>query len=78
MHLVEGIEKLSPNLRLQLLADGEVPHQRKVWVETPDGDGSLLDNTILLYGSGISNSMHFRRKAHRHPAEKPVGPAARP
>ncbi len=23
---------------------------------TPDGDGSLLDNVILLYGSGISNS----------------------
>jgi len=23
---------------------------------TPDGDGSLLDHTILLYGSGISNS----------------------
>lgn len=23
---------------------------------TPDGDGSLLDNTTLLYGSGISNS----------------------
>lgn len=26
---------------------------------TPDGDGSLLDNTTILYGSGISNS-------HRH------------
>jgi hypothetical protein len=24
--------------------------------KTPDGDGSLLDNLILLYGSGISNS----------------------
>ncbi len=23
---------------------------------TPDGDGSLLDHTILLFGSGISNS----------------------
>ncbi len=23
---------------------------------TPDGDGSLLDHIILLYGSGISNS----------------------
>jgi hypothetical protein len=23
---------------------------------TPDGDGSLLDHTILLYGSGISDS----------------------
>jgi hypothetical protein len=23
---------------------------------TPDGDGSLLDQTILLYGGGISNS----------------------
>jgi hypothetical protein len=25
--------------------------------ETPDGDGSLLDNMTILYGSGISNSM---------------------
>jgi len=24
--------------------------------ETPDGDGSLLDHTIILYGAGISNS----------------------
>jgi hypothetical protein len=24
--------------------------------KTPDGDGSLLDNLILLYGGGISNS----------------------
>jgi hypothetical protein len=24
--------------------------------ETPDGDGNLLDNMIILYGSGISNS----------------------
>ena len=23
---------------------------------TPDGDGSLLDHSILLYGSGMSNS----------------------
>jgi hypothetical protein len=23
---------------------------------TPDGDGSLLDHTMILYGSGISNS----------------------
>ncbi|HEV2200664.1 MAG TPA: DUF1552 domain-containing protein [Bryobacteraceae bacterium] len=25
---------------------------------TPDGDGSLLDHTTILYGAGISNSMH--------------------
>jgi Protein of unknown function (DUF1552) len=25
---------------------------------TPDGDGSLLDHMTILYGSGISNSMH--------------------
>jgi len=23
---------------------------------TPDGDGSLLDHTIILYGAGLSNS----------------------
>jgi hypothetical protein len=28
---------------------------------TPDGDGSLLDNTILMYGSNMSNS-----NAHDH------------
>jgi hypothetical protein len=29
--------------------------------ETPDGDGSLLDHTMLLYGSNMSNS-----NAHDH------------
>jgi hypothetical protein len=29
---------------------------------TPDGDGSLLDNLTILYGSGISNS---DRHTHR-------------
>jgi len=29
--------------------------------ETPDGDGSLLDHTVLLYGSNMSNS-----NAHDH------------
>ena len=24
--------------------------------ETPDGDGSLLDHTLLVYGSGMSDS----------------------
>ena len=24
--------------------------------DTPDGDGNMLDNTILIYGSGISNA----------------------
>jgi hypothetical protein len=28
---------------------------------TPDGDGSLLDNSVLLYGSNMSNS-----NAHDH------------
>lgn len=26
--------------------------------QTPDGEGSLLDNMVILYGSGISNSTH--------------------
>ena len=29
---------------------------------TPDGDGSLLDHTIILYGAGLSNS---DRHTHR-------------
>jgi hypothetical protein len=28
----------------------------KKLADTPDGDGSLLDNSVLLYGSGMSNS----------------------
>ena len=24
---------------------------------TPDGDGTLLDNSMILYGAGLSNSM---------------------
>ena len=31
----------------------QVPHQAK---NTPDGDGNLLDHSMILYGSGMSNS----------------------
>ena len=30
--------------------------------DTPDGDGSLLDHSIVLYGSGMSNSNQHDHK----------------
>ena len=35
---------------------GLVPHFLKKLKDTPDGDGSLLDHTIVLYGSAMGDS----------------------
>jgi hypothetical protein len=57
--------------------------------ETPDGDGSVLDHSMILYGSGMSESqVHlrtdlptllvggFKGRGSRHIQEKPVTPIA--
>jgi hypothetical protein len=57
--------------------------------ETPDGDGSVLDHSMILYGSGMSESqIHlrtdlptllvggFKGRGSRHIKEKPATPIA--
>jgi hypothetical protein len=54
-------EKLEMLARIQAFHIGLFGDFLKKLDEIPDGDGSLLDNSILLYGSNMSNS-----NAHDH------------
>jgi len=54
-------EKLEWCARIQTYHLGLFAEFLKKLDATPDGDGSLLDNTILMYGSNMSNS-----NAHDH------------
>jgi hypothetical protein len=60
-HHQNRAEKMEKNVRIQTFnvnMFGEFLTKLKA---TPDGDGSLLDHTVLLYGSNMSNS-----NAHDH------------
>jgi hypothetical protein len=60
-HHQNRAEKMEKNVRIQtfnVTMFGEFLEKLK---NIPDGDGSLLDNTVLLYGSNMSNS-----NAHDH------------
>ena len=58
------MNRFVPLLSVLLIAAGDRPlvidavknADREGLRATPDGDGSLLDHTTILYGSGISNS----------------------
>ena len=54
-------EKMEKNVRIQTFNVGMFAEFLEKMKNTPDGDGSLLDNTVLLYGSNMSNS-----NAHDH------------
>jgi hypothetical protein len=54
----EKIEKL---VKIQMYHLGLFTHFLERLKNTPDGDGSLLDHSLLLYGSNMSNS-----NAHNH------------
>jgi hypothetical protein len=54
-------EKLEKNVRIQTFNVGMFAEFVEKLKNTPDGDGSLLDNIVLLYGSNMSNS-----NAHDH------------
>jgi len=60
-HHQNRAEKMEKNVRIQtfnVAMFGEFLEKLK---NIPDGDGSILDNTVLLYGSNMSNS-----NAHDH------------
>ena len=55
----QKLEKLS---RVQTLHAGLLAYYLEKLAATPDGDGSILDNLVLLYGSGMGDSnMHDPR-----------------
>jgi hypothetical protein len=60
-HHQNRAEKMEKNVRIQTFNVGMFGEFLQKMKSTPDGDGSLLDNTVLLYGSNMSNS-----NAHDH------------
>jgi hypothetical protein len=54
-------EKMDKNVKIQTYNIGLFKHFLDRLANTPDGDGSLLDHTVLIYGSNMSNS-----NAHDH------------
>jgi hypothetical protein len=60
-HHQNRAEKMEKNVRIQTYNVGLFKHFLDRLANTPDGDGSLLDHTVLIYGSNMSNS-----NAHDH------------
>ena len=54
-------EKIEKNVKIQQYHAGLFAQFLEKLRSTPDGDGSLLDHSIILYGSNMSNS-----NAHDH------------
>jgi hypothetical protein len=55
-HHQDNIEKLEKQAKLNAYHLQLFTHFLEKMRTTPDGDGSLLDHTLILYGSGMSNS----------------------
>ena len=60
-HHQNRADKMEKNVRIQTFNVGMFAEFVEKLKNTPDGDGSLLDNIVLLYGSNMSNS-----NAHDH------------
>jgi hypothetical protein len=60
-HHQNRAEKMEKNVRIQTFNVGMFAEFVGKLQKTPDGDGSLLDHLVLLYGSNMSNS-----NAHDH------------
>ena len=60
-HHQNRAEKMEKNVRIQTYHTSLFKHFLDKMKSTPDGDGSLLDHSVILYGSNMSNS-----NAHDH------------
>jgi hypothetical protein len=60
-HHQNRAEKMEKNVRIQTFNVSMFAEFVEKLKNTPDGDGSMLDNMVLLYGSNMSNS-----NAHDH------------
>jgi hypothetical protein len=60
-HHQNRAEKMEKNVRIQTYQTSLFAHFLEKLRSTPDGDGSLLDHSVILYGSNMSNS-----NAHDH------------
>jgi Protein of unknown function (DUF1552) len=60
-HHQNRAEKMEKNVRIQTFNVNQFKGFIEKMKQTPDGDGSLLDHAVILYGSNMSNS-----NAHDH------------
>jgi hypothetical protein len=60
-HHQNRAEKMEKNVRIQTYNISQFGYFLEKMKTTPDGDGSLLDHAVMLYGSNMSNS-----NAHDH------------
>jgi hypothetical protein len=60
-HHQNRAEKMEKNVRIQTYNISQFGYFLEKMKSTPDGDGSLLDHAVMLYGSNMSNS-----NAHDH------------
>jgi hypothetical protein len=60
-HHQNQAEKMDKNVRIQTYNISQFGYFLEKMKSTPDGDGSLLDHAVMLYGSNMSNS-----NAHDH------------
>ncbi len=60
-HHQNRAEKMEKNVRIQTFNTNQFRHFLEKLQGTPDGDGTLLDHSVILYGSNMSNS-----NAHDH------------
>ena len=60
-HHQNRAEKMEKNVKIQTYNIGLFKHFLDRLQNTPDGDGTLLDHSVILYGSNMSNS-----NAHDH------------
>ena len=61
-HHQNNPEKLAKQAKLNIFHLKLIAHFLEKMAATPDGDGSLLDHTLLLCGSGMSDSnLHLPR-----------------
>jgi hypothetical protein len=54
-HHQNRAEKMEKNVKIQTYHVSLLRHFLEKLKNTPDGDGSLLDHTVLVYGSGLSD-----------------------
>ena len=64
-------EKLANLVKLNTHHVDAVPRaSSRSWRRRPDGDGTLLDHTLILYGSGMSESDTHSRIEHPDAARR--------
>ena len=75
-HHAENPERVRELAKINAYHVSMLPYLLKQLKETPDGDGTMLDNSVVIYGSPMGNPEPAQSQARAVPAS-PATPAAR-